>query len=474
MRPPGPAEREQALDQPEEALDESGRPQRWSRRVALASIGGSIFTLGMGAAGSLAYAATDRPTVASHGGGPIPGGPGEPPLGAINIRDYGAVGNGITDDSVAIQRALNAARTTEVNVVMVPPGTYLVDATLTAQAPIRIVGVGGWSGSVLVFSENLATGLRFEQPTTAVVIPGPAMQLVNLCLQYGGTGVGVVFDESGLVSPFQDTLVSGCRFQLTGPGTALSSINQRDPVITSCQFLGANASSGVGVELNDTDNAQIENNVFYNLRYGVYGVRGARRRFDAGCVFTGNTMYGFSKALYFNGWELVQAIGNVVDGGNDNCFHLVDCYHSIIAENYLGINGTDYGLLIETQQPYGVGFLGQITVRGNYLNHYSGTSGLPTIGVLGASATLPEDQVTIEGNIVNGYPDSGGIYLHNTQNIIVSMNTFSRAASKATDAVCILDDTPGHNYIFNNLVDAPVEALGDYVENNFTRVAYPT
>jgi hypothetical protein len=42
---------------------------------------------------------------------------------AVNVRDFGAVGNGTTDDSVAIQRALDAGAGGQ---VFFPMGTYLV------------------------------------------------------------------------------------------------------------------------------------------------------------------------------------------------------------------------------------------------------------------------------------------------------------------------------------------------------------
>ena|GEM_PF-6835677 len=404
---------------------------------------------------------------------PPPGGIGRL-AGGVDVRDFGATGNGTTDDGPAVQRAIDVAQTEKIGLVVIPPGTYLVNETLEAQAPLRIVGLGGWSNTTLVFASDLANGILFEQGSSAVVYPGPAMQLANLGLQYAGSGNIVQLNESQLPSPFQDTLISGCRFYLQGAGTGILTVNQRDAIITGCQFLGSNARAAVGIALSDSDNTKVEDNVFYNLLYGVYGQRAANRVFDAGCVIIGNSMYGFVDAVHFEGWELVQAIGNIVDGASSRCFYLLDCYHSIVADNYLGINGTDYGLLIETQSPYGAGFLGQITVRGNYLNHYEGTSGSPAIGVVGASASLPEDQITIEGNIINGYPNSGAIYLHNAQNVMVSMNTLNRAAQSSTGVVSVLDDTPGLNYIFNNIVDAPVQAEGDYVVNNFTRAPYPT
>src|SRR5579875_303207 len=390
-------------------------------------------------------------------------------LGAVDVKDFGAVGNGTHDDGPAFQRALDAAQAGP-GTVLVPPGTYAINQQLNASAPIRIVGVGGWSSTTLVFASSLTTGIAFGQPSTAVVYPGPAMQLADLGIRYGGSGAAVELNETQLRSPFQDTLISGCRFYLDGAGTGILTVNQRDPIITGCQFLGSNAHTAVGIALSDSDNTKIEDNVFYNLLYGVYGQRAANRQFDAGCVFTGNSMYGFTDALHFEGWELVQAIGNIVDGATNNCFYLLDCYHSLIADNYLGVNGTSQGVLMETSNPYGRGFTGQITFRGNYINHYAGASGEAAIAVYGGQASIPEDQILIDGNIINSYPNIG-IHLRNAQNVMIKGNTFTAAASGSTT---VLDDTPGHNYILDNIVDGAIDAPGDFQQNNFPRAPYPT
>jgi hypothetical protein len=440
------------------------RSRLLSRRAALAGVApvGALAGLGVTRAASLA----DKVT-ASQPAKPAPG-------QGLNVRSFGAKGDGTADDAPAFQAALNQARSSGIGLVIVPPGTYNINATLTAQAPIRITGLTGWSDTTVVFASALATGILFGQPTTAVVYPGPAMQLTDIGIEYGGTGNAVQFNESGLSSPFQDTMVNGCRFYLTGSGVGLYTVNQRDAIITNCQFLGPGAHSATGIQLSDSDNTKIVDNVFYHLMYCIRGIRSANRTYDAGCVIVGNSMAGFIEGLYFDGWELIQAVGNIIDGGTQHTLYLLDCYHSIIADNYIGVSSTLPGVIIETQNPYGVGFLGQIIFRGNYLNDYEGTAGESAIAVIGASATLPEDQITIEGNILNGYPDAGGIYLHNAQNVIVSMNTLNRASPTSTGVVSILDDTPGSNYIFNNVIDAPIQASGDYVENNFPRKPYPS
>jgi hypothetical protein len=60
----------------------------------------------------------------------------------LNVKSstFGAVGNGIADDTVAIQAAVNAAAAGR-GVVVIPPGTYLV-TTITVPAGITIEGYG--------------------------------------------------------------------------------------------------------------------------------------------------------------------------------------------------------------------------------------------------------------------------------------------------------------------------------------------
>ena len=45
-----------------------------------------------------------------------------------NVKDYGAFGDGIHDDTAAIQAAINSLPTTG-GTVTVPPGTYLIDTS---------------------------------------------------------------------------------------------------------------------------------------------------------------------------------------------------------------------------------------------------------------------------------------------------------------------------------------------------------
>ena len=105
-----------------------------------------------------------------------------------NVQDYGAVGDGVTDDTAAIQAAINAA----VNgaVVFLPPGTYRVTG-LVISHPLIIDGAGYGHGELLNSNTGVASAtLKFvEASGTAITIDAIAanaavggVQLRNILL----------------------------------------------------------------------------------------------------------------------------------------------------------------------------------------------------------------------------------------------------------------------------------------------------
>lgn len=59
-----------------------------------------------------------------------------------NVRDYGAVGDGTTDDAPAIQAALTAAGAASGGIVFVPAGSYAIGTELKVPSRIRFCGAG--------------------------------------------------------------------------------------------------------------------------------------------------------------------------------------------------------------------------------------------------------------------------------------------------------------------------------------------
>ena len=57
---------------------------------------------------------------------------------AVNVKDYGATGDGETDDTAAIQAAIDAGRS-----VYLPPGTYVLSRELRVWNSVQLIGERG-------------------------------------------------------------------------------------------------------------------------------------------------------------------------------------------------------------------------------------------------------------------------------------------------------------------------------------------
>lgn len=66
----------------------------------------------------------------------------------INIKDYGAVGDGTTDDTTAIQNAVNAASTANGGTVWFPAGTYKTTAAISISGSNVALEGAGYGGSL--------------------------------------------------------------------------------------------------------------------------------------------------------------------------------------------------------------------------------------------------------------------------------------------------------------------------------------
>lgn len=120
----------------------------------------------------------------------------------VSIKDFGAVGDGITDDTLAIQQALAAHQS-----VFVPNGTYLVSSPIVLDHRQTMLGAGqsaviranstGFSVIEMV-SDYITLGtLRIEQGDIGLKLYGknrPCVQNAIYDVTIWGAGTGIVLD----------------------------------------------------------------------------------------------------------------------------------------------------------------------------------------------------------------------------------------------------------------------------------------
>jgi hypothetical protein len=97
-------------------------------------------------------------------------------LNYVNVRDYGARGDGVTDDTAAIQAAINATTSTNLDPVFFPAGSYLLNsAGLTLSNPsVTLLGNGPEASKLVI-------GPAFTG-TAAVTISAYNCQVVGLSI----------------------------------------------------------------------------------------------------------------------------------------------------------------------------------------------------------------------------------------------------------------------------------------------------
>src|SRR3990167_8339806 len=114
---------------------------------------------------------------------------------AINVRDYGAVGDGITDDTVAFQTALTN------ETVFVPGGTYIIDGELTLNLTnnSQLIGRGAAVLKLKATTNGVHTLLRIASVTNVLVSGLTLLGETNTPIG-GASGVGLSIRNSRSVT----------------------------------------------------------------------------------------------------------------------------------------------------------------------------------------------------------------------------------------------------------------------------------
>jgi hypothetical protein len=122
----------------------------------------------------------------------------------VSVKDFGAVGDGVTDDTVAIQAALDAVASLaqESRSLYISRGTYLISAGLTLNVPIRVYGDGfnitAETGSVIKTTQTLGVAFEFNNTSGSF---DDGFILEDFMIVGPGTGSAIGFQVEGAVWP---------------------------------------------------------------------------------------------------------------------------------------------------------------------------------------------------------------------------------------------------------------------------------
>ena len=174
----------------------------------------------------------------------------------VSVKDFGAVGDGVADDTSAIQSAVNSfgsggvLATANGGTLYFPPGVYKVSSRiLIEQTGLRVLGAGPEATKIVV-SNNLAAGLgvfAFDQIRSDYSQVGVAVE--NLRINMGGfRGHGVLmrkaYDGVTLTNVIVDNVSDGSSAFVFSPDSGVigDTISQTLTLI-NCLGIHKNASA---------------------------------------------------------------------------------------------------------------------------------------------------------------------------------------------------------------------------------------
>jgi hypothetical protein len=396
---------------------------RYSRRHFLALSGGAIITGFAAAQGASLAVADDVPATAD----------------IYDVTDFGATGDGITDDMAAIQAAAAAIPATG-GTLSFPPGTYIVSPTreagIAVKSNMRIAGSGG--DSILkIHDHNGDWGALFVQPDGRVAVQNVTVEslsfdanILNNPESKVVNGDAETYQTFIYITNGQDLRVRGCAFDPYAGVWAIAFNGKTidNCAVTDCSFRFVMRednpdfdNSGIYI---DGTNYAVSGNTFTTIPQPYHEGRGAIEAHGGPAQVFGNTATGYQ--------TLVNISGSAFPGGNSS---------NIVCRD----NTAQDALIAIMLWPSAANTLSNITVENNTLQMSQLKHGTADIGgvsvVFSYEATGKAANITIKNNHItfqdegagrpgNFYYDSGGILLHNlggTNGAVIEGNTIERA-----------------------------------------------
>lgn len=443
-----------------------------------------------------------------------------------NVLAFGAIGDGVTDDTQHIQNAINNAG----QLVYFPPGTYLVTSPLLPSSNQVMTGEGTLtattgdiitvSGKTKVTIDGLTVRLTLAAPGSYSsfncirVVNSSYVRITHCDLQHGSGFQSLTcchFDTGAVNCTFNDNIcaitdVTYSPQTVQNPGLqqhcvfvngGASLISITDNILTNC-------GTGVGIQaVNAADVTDIlaSNNIITEMgHYGMfnYKLSGDCRRI----TYIGNkikNVYGsyyntavsalsHGAGIYNQSGLTVAIIGNTITNTcvlTNNQTLAPGAIGSLLASEAMLISGNT----ITDSKMYGIiGDGRNVTITGNTILNSTltsiyfrdclyGTVTGNTIEVTGALASIgsrgifslgvtPTRYMTITGNFLRNF--GIGVLLQNSNNFTVSNNVIQAdIAAVATGSGITTDGTCAQGAINGNIVTRNggfgIRNLGDYI-----------
>jgi hypothetical protein len=328
------------------------------------------------------------------------------PVAPMNAADYGVVGDGVADDSIALQALLSRATLAGAEVVLTPKSRLRLGTTVNVPSNTKLNGnaatlVNATSGNggqtlVLRLVENITIeNLNFDgaksmfAPATEqrhnLVLSGAKNVTLNTLNSYNAKGDGLYIGDQSSGPSVNVTLSNSSFAENHRQGMSVTCASGL--TVTACQFsTSAGTAPGAGVDIEpNTDDSIIESLLFQN------------------CTFDGNVGGGLQIALRPQPSALQESGSYVscsfINNPRSSGVILVNSRGARFSGGLMSGNAVD-GMTIRSATDTA---LASITLAQN------GRSGIQTVG---SYSSLAIDRTVFTGNGIT--QPSGGFGINST------------------------------------------------------------
>jgi hypothetical protein len=400
----------------------------------------------------------------------------------VSVKDFGAVGDGVTNDSAAFQAAVNAHES-----VFIPEGTYLLNSQVVLRANSRVFGAGMQATRILapnvpaVYPQGI---FHASSPNLATQLEGielSDMEIEGFVATLGFSTQRPLVQFAGV----KDCIVERVKFSgFRGDGIIVDSTNvhlavrnNTNVTIQDCVFDGVNFDNRNGISIITGDGVNILNNTFRNVsRSDMPGPIDVEPNTVDEVVRNINIIG--NRIESYNGTGAIQVVITAISSPRTTPVYGINIIGNFITgpqlSNALGIfvrPETSAGGLTASTDPHAVRIVGNtlisdaskqlIPIAVNYTRGFEISSNtvvngnVVSLGDPTVAATTTFDGIVSDNVLVRTGNASGNLSIASAQNIKVMNNVFDRPGNgTALGAITIEGSgvtTASNNLsIFNN------------------------
>jgi hypothetical protein len=246
-----------------------------------------------------------------------------PDTAHVNVRTMGAVGNGVHDDTTAIQAAINALPAAG-GVVYLPAGTYKITNVLTVRSNLTVVGdhmtatqiVQANAAKQAFYGADITGGLTIRD----MRLTGPSNGVTP------GTSDAVLLEKVGIVATQNIVIENVYIDHWSRHGLFID-----DPITSTFTNVRVQTCAGEGFHIATGTSLTFESCYANACAGGGYRLTSTSYSNLTGCAAdsctTGYLLVGCNNvSLVSCGAEALSGNGYTIDGGNGNT--LLSCYSS--------------------------------------------------------------------------------------------------------------------------------------------------